>query len=306
MSSAPPDPGPLHPGWVDLDLLIKDARTMKPLPVSTTRLAALVLEEDWDLRSVAEVVRLDQALTGRLLGSANSVLAGARHEITSIDQAILRLGPGTVLAIAIGSTVGEMLGDSLPAYGLSEGELWRHSVAAAFAMEAARRHCRVTFAPEAFAAALLHDVGKLVLARYLDPDAVAVVRRVCQESGLDDEEVERELLHLPHAEVGARIAEGWGLPPAIAMGIRFHHTPLYAPDEESRKLCTQIALADVVAHAIGAPCGAGSAGGEPGTIDPGIASLLGITRQGFEDLCVAVAADLDEAVAAFGGASAAR
>ncbi len=283
--------------WLDLDVLVKDARTMKPLPASTTCLAAIVFEPDWDLHAISEIVRLDQALTGRILGCANSALSGAMHEIKSLDQAVVRLGPGTVLAIAIGSSVQEMFCEALPAYGLSQGDLWRHSVATAFAIEAARPFCRVPVPSEAFAAALLHDVGKLALARYLDAETLAVVRAACTEQGLAEDEIEEELLRLPHPEVGARVAEAWGLPARLTSGIRYHHAPLYAPGEEGRRLCQQIALADAVARAIGAPGGTTS---EPAGLDVVSADRLGISGQGFDELCAKVAGELDAVIAAIG------
>ena len=57
--------------------------------------------EDWQLEDLVNAVQLDQALTGRLLGAANSVWSGAQAPVVDVEHAIMRLGPGTLLALAV-------------------------------------------------------------------------------------------------------------------------------------------------------------------------------------------------------------
>ena len=65
----------------------------------------------------------------------------------------------------------------MPEYGIDDGVLWRHSVAAALAAELERLSCTVKVPPEAFTAALLHDVGKLVLCRHMKPEVLELLAR---------------------------------------------------------------------------------------------------------------------------------
>ena len=139
-------------------------------------------------------------------------------------------------------------------------------------------------APEAFAAALLHDVGKLVLARHLGGDAIESIHRLTLERGMTSEVAERALLSIGHAQLGARVARSWGLPEAISLGIEHHHTPLSAPDETSRRLCTQILLGDAVASTLEADCDLGIRS----RFSSAIAGSLGINARGFDALCADV------------------
>ena len=120
---------------IDLDELAQAAARLEPLPTSSTRLAALVCEGAPELGQVVEIVQFDEALTASLLQSANSSWSASRSEITTVRDAVIRLGASPVLALTLGLNVRRHLDDALPQYGLCEGELWRHSVAASLAAE---------------------------------------------------------------------------------------------------------------------------------------------------------------------------
>lgn len=282
----------MNRSWIGLD----DARTLVPLPVATARLAALPLEEEVDVGAIEALLRPDRVSTRRVIACADALFTARRRGGTSLDQAIRHLGPATVLAIAIGSAERELFCGALPLYGLARDALWRHSVATAVALEAARDFCRVPVPPEAFAVGLLHDLGKPVLTRSLDAETLEVVRSACSERGIPESEVEEQMLGL-HGELGARVTEAWGLPPRITSAIRHHHAPLYAENVEGRRLAQGIALGDAVACTIGAPGGRSL---ELKGLDVASADRLGISGRGFDELCDRVAQQLDVVLAALG------
>ncbi len=211
---------------IDLAEVIDSAMSLEPLSETASRLANIVSAEDFDLREVADVVSYDQALTGRVLRSANSVLRGGSREIATVKEAVARLGSGVVLSYAIASAMRGRMTSALPAYGYAEGELFQHSVCAALAAETLRAGCRgAPVPPEAFTAALLHDVGKLVLGRFLDEDALRILTEAGGGAGLSRLEAETEVLGVHHAELGALVSRAWNLPDSISHGIKFHHAP---------------------------------------------------------------------------------
>jgi len=233
---------------IDLDALAEAASSLDPLPASVIRLAAMVASGDPDLTEIAEIVAYDQALTVGLLRSANSSWSASRTPITTVRDAIVRLGYGTVLSLALGVNVRRRMSRALPAYGLAEGELWRHSVAAALTAENLPRHTKVRLPAEVVTAALLHDVGKLVMTRFLDDEVIAVLSRAESESGMSRRRAETELLGVHHGELGGMIVQAWGLPTSITEGISYHHDP----DQHPTSLCYGVHIADVVAKSVGA------------------------------------------------------
>jgi putative nucleotidyltransferase with HDIG domain len=236
------------------------------------------------------VVRLDEALTGRLLGVANSTRSGARCDIATVEAAVMRLGTGAVLGMALGAAVRRDFATALPEYGLEEGALWRHSVAAALAVEEAVRCAKRRIPVEAFAAALLHDVGKLVLSRHLSDEVVGVLRATQGETAFDAA-TEELILGIEHGELGGEIARAWSLPPRLVEAIQYHERPHSAPTDDGRLLALVVGMADAAAARAGAPCGGLM---QPPEFTPQHAGALGIGADAFAVLCERVSVRLQD------------
>ena len=228
---------------IDLAPLIEQATELAPLSATTVRLAQVASRSDCDVQEVTELVAFDQALTSKLLRAANAVASGSAIPVGTVDEAVTRLGTAQVLALAVAAGAKPLLQARVPAYGLDEGALWRHSVASAVAAETAPRFCNVEVPPESFTAALLHDVGKLVMGRYLSSEILRFIHRAQEVEHLEALEAESLLLGVNHGELGGIIAQHWELPERIIAGITFHHNP--PPDSDV--ICYLTCLANQVA-----------------------------------------------------------
>ena len=231
---------------IDLDTLIRSAYALAPLPRSVTRLASIIAGDAWSPDEIEEVVTLDPALTANLLRLANSAAFGSRGTITSVRHAVVRLGVGSVLSLAVASSVQSRVDRPVPEYGLSSGELWRHAVVSALVAEQARPYCRLRIPHESYTAALLHDVGKLVVARFLDEEARGLLRHAREQGSLSPVEAESEVLGVHHGEIGALVAQHWALPETIVEGIQHHH----APERGRSSVGHVVHLANAMAHRI--------------------------------------------------------
>lgn len=226
--------------------LIRDAEALEPLPASSTRLAKILSREDWTLKEVAETAALDQALTGKILRWANSAASGAKTAITSVGNAVMRMGPGMVLSIATGQGLQKRMKSALPAYDLAEGALWRHSVASALAVEVMRKG-GLQPPPGCFVAALVHDVGKLVIGRRLSGMGIKLRPRDPDDPWVRDE---AEQLGIDHAELGGSIARAWELPGEIPEAVDHHHCAHLLEPGPAKTLAQFVAAADAVAHSL--------------------------------------------------------
>ena len=231
---------------IDLQQVIHAAQDLDPLPASATRLAGLVDDPDTGIDEIAEVISFDQALTMKMLRAANSAASASAMEVTDVREAVSRMGTAQVMAFAVASHTKSMMAKPVPGYGLSENQLWRHSVLAALAAESMLRVCGVSVPLDAFTAALLHDVGKLVLSRFLTPEILGLLKRAREEGHLSPFAAEMEVIQVHHAEVGGLVAQHWGLPERMVRAISFHHNPEVAADDLSDIVC----VADLAANRI--------------------------------------------------------
>jgi putative nucleotidyltransferase with HDIG domain len=166
---------------------------------------------------------------------------------------------------------------------LEEGALWRHSVAAAVAAENMPRFCSIEAPPEIFTAALLHDVGKQVMGRFLGKDILSFIAQARDVDHLSQLEAERQILGVHHGELGGLIAQHWELPPRVVQGIIHHHEP----NEDNDAVCYFVCVANQVAKRIEASL-------EARKFDfkcpPDVVARLGMSTSQLEDLCHATAA----------------
>ncbi len=266
---------------IDLQAVIQAANHLDPLPLSASRLADLVEDPDAGVDQIAEVIAFDQALTMKMLRAANSAASGSALEVTSVHEAVARMGAAQVVAFAVASHTRSLMAKAVPGYGLSENQLWRHSVLSALAAESMPRACRVPVPPDAFTAALLHDIGKLVLNRFLTPEVIDLLQRAQVEGHLSPYEAEVAVIQVHHAEVGGLVAQHWTLPERIVKAIQHHHDPA-----QGGELCDIVYVANKAANTIEPMLPQQRP--EDMRIDPAVAERLELADSALDDLCVRV------------------
>lgn len=234
---------------LDYQRLVRAAEALDPVPTSVTRLLDLVGRDRWSFSDIEQVIALDQALTGRVLQVANSWASASYVPIVTVKDAVIRVGVAPVVSYAMAACMKPTFRRALPEYGLSEGQLWRHSVAAALAAEVVSAMCPDGVPVEAVTAALLHDVGKLVIARFLTPDLLAGMADARTHGERSAMQAEVDVLGVHHGELGGLIVRHWGLPERLADAVTNHH----APDRLGNPVCDAVHLANIAARLVAGP-----------------------------------------------------
>ena len=102
--------------------------------------------------------------------------------------------------------------------------MWRDSVIASITAEQCSKVFRLRIPPETACAALLLNAGKVILSRFISDEMKRYIFE-CRLRGGDQIHAELEVLDTHYVEVGGIIAEHWGLPPEIAIGVKYQHDP---------------------------------------------------------------------------------
>lgn len=205
-----------------VDRIVGSSR-VPTLPAAAIRLLKLCRSANTNAADLGEVIRVDPALTARLLEVVNSARYGLRQQVTSVDHAVAMLGIKAVRSLALGFSLLPMLresADTMPALEC----VWRRSVIAAVAaLEFAKATEDQQAVDDIFVPSLLQDLGVLaILAELRDPynDLLRSTK-----SHVDLATAECKLYGADHARVGAALARSWGFPPEIVDAIRWHAEP---------------------------------------------------------------------------------
>jgi len=217
------------------------------MPGTAVKLLGLIDDPAMRVSQIEEILRHDPGLTANVLRLANSAYFGIPSKVGSIRQAVILLGLKRLIQMVIAACVSAIMDKSVPGYDLPPGELWRHSIAASVAAEGLVKVLKVEAAEEIFTAALLHDVGKLVLGDFVKDEFKQIETAVSQ--GIGFEMAEKIVLGTNHAEVGARILTKWLLPPEIVNAVQFHHAP--EASEQLNSMLDIVHVANFISMMIG-------------------------------------------------------
>jgi putative nucleotidyltransferase with HDIG domain len=191
------------------------------LPLVASRLLESIADpESATSEEIGAVIALDPALTARTLKLANSDFYGFPRKVGTVDLAVVVLGPDTIRDLVLGAAVFQTLD---PTWKTLTG-LWSHSLACGVAARALADRCRYRLESEAFAAGMLHDIGKVAL-RQTYPERFDAAVALVRDQGISMVAAERGVFGSDHAEVGGWLAERWGLPGDLVEAIACHHRP---------------------------------------------------------------------------------
>ena len=193
------------------------------MPATATKLLPLLDNSDSTASDIESILKYDPGLTANILKLTNSAYFGIPTRVSSVKQAIVLLGWKRLLQVVTTICMSPLMKKSIPGYDLPGGELWRHSIAVSVAAEILVKVLKISNADEVFTAALLHDVGKLVLGSFVKKDLKQIETMVTKGITLDV--AESMVLGTNHAEVGGQILHKWSFPAELVNAVQWHHDP---------------------------------------------------------------------------------
>ena len=234
--------------FIDFNQAINKLDSLPPMPVIAQKLLALELNTDEGEASLLTLIGLDPLISAKIIGLANTSMYGANNKVTTINNAVMRLGLKRVKSVAVGIATMSTR-NLIPEGKLKADDLWLNSMGIAFAMGAIAKEMPSNIRPsddQIFLAGLLHDIGYMALS-YLDRNASDALCTQFQE--LDFRPIlaiEQELLDMTHCDIGAQLGLHWDLPEEIIAVIRYHHTPDEEGSAEGQPLVSMVNIAEKI------------------------------------------------------------
>jgi len=230
-----------------LDALINRVGYLPPFPQQVPQLLALLRKDDIDMEQVVTIIAHDPTLTANVMRLCNSVMFGAATPACDLHEAVMRLGFKEVCQLVLVISSASTLMPGQKSYGLETGELWKHSVASALAARTVAEAVGDD-SSLAFTAGLLHDVGKVILARALEGVYTNLFAEV-EQTQTALVEAEKKMLGFQHAEVGGRMLARWKFSAPLVAGVWFHHDPARAHPHQRLAAC--VFLGNMIAYFMG-------------------------------------------------------
>jgi HD-like signal output (HDOD) protein/CheY-like chemotaxis protein len=194
-------------------------------PEAYSQLRRSLARHDSCAEDVSRIVERDPAMSAKILQMVSSSYFGQPPAVSSIRTAVSHIGLDVLGQLAKGDGTFSAAANLLLTMDSDACASLRELCDEAYAVGThaqAMSDSVDTESGEAFAAGLLHDVGKLIFAMAM-PDRYADVLREAHASGRPLYEVEKERLGATHAEAGAYLLALWGLPIPIVEAIAAHH-----------------------------------------------------------------------------------
>lgn len=228
----------LLPEWLRCDNI-----SIPMMPAVAHKVIEMASDPELSIHLLASLVAKDPVLAARVLSLANSAYSCPTQPITSLTNAIMRLGTTAVRNVVITVSFTSQLQD--PAVYLNRGRaILDHALGTAYTARLVAERAGVNH-EEAFLCGLLHDIGKLVILKRAHEHR--------RQSGNTVSEADLEsTLATFHPAAGALVLRRWKLPESLDNPIRFHHE--YEAAGPFLRLTAGVYLANRLSHRYGFGC----------------------------------------------------
>ena len=206
---------------MSMDLIFSKIKQLPVIPKLLHELMQNFSDDNSRIEDIAKKIAMDQVISAKVLKMANSAAYRRGAEITSIEQAVIRLGFNALRSLVVAS--GLMTSFRTPA-NFDKNKFWVDNFQVATIAKALAGECRNIEPETAFTCALLHNIGELLIQSALPEEASLINMSISRGSSRID--AQREMLGYDYSQVGAELARRWSLSDTFVRAIAQQLDPL--------------------------------------------------------------------------------
>jgi len=228
--------------------ILKKIQKLEPIPTVIHKVLTFADDPEGSLEDLVRFVENDPAITANLLKTCNSAYLGLSVKVDSIQQALSMLGMQRVVELVMTQNLSSNLKNAQKGYQLAKGDLWKQSLATALVARILGERRQIYNLPAVYTAALLKDIGKVILHEYVG-QKLEKIQKMVDTKGVSFIEAEKACIGMDHATLGGIIAKKWNFSSHMVYMIENHH--LEDPDARNDPATGTLYLADMVAMMVG-------------------------------------------------------
>lgn len=206
---------------MSMDLIFSKIKQLPVIPKLLHELMQDFSNDNSRIEDIAKKIAMDQVISAKVLKMANSAAYRRGAEITSIEQAVIRLGFNALRSLVVAS--GLMTSFRTPS-NFDKNKFWVDNFQVATIAKSLAADCRAIEPETAFTCALLHNIGELLIQSTLPEEASLIYMAISRGTSRID--AQREMLGYDYSQVGAELAKRWSLSETFVRAIAQQLDPL--------------------------------------------------------------------------------
>ena len=229
-------------------VIVAKIEELPPLPALASKSLSMLSDPSISLDEVQAVIAQDQALVAKIIKVSNSVLYGGLQQVTSLRQALARLGAKTTKSLIMAASAKGYFINQRGGVQVWGRILWQHAVECGIAARRVAAAVSADDVEQAFISGIMHDIGKVAILM-LYPEKYKQIQKLKNTDKVTDIVAEEQVLHTDHARIGHLLMAKWHMPEDVCRSIECHHSPAEAGDYEQLSLI--VASGNLLSHLYG-------------------------------------------------------
>ncbi len=233
-----------------LDQVCERALKLPCSPSLMPRLIAALDDPETGIEEIGAIIQMDAALASSTLRLANSAYFSSGGQVDTLNGALMRLGVREIYRLSALALVGRWFNQEIDGYGWQQGDFCRLSLVTAVAAEYVAESTRLVEPGTAYAAGLVHEIGKMAVA-YSCAEYFGDIRTHQRENGVPWADSESAILGYNHIAAGAELLRRWNFPANLIAPVE-HNPPTRDVAEADMPLVIVVHAGKYIATSIGA------------------------------------------------------